>query len=283
MTDRDDAYLAREARARIDIDKQLEAAGWIVQHAAQANVGAGLGVAVREFALEKGHGRVDYLLFLIGQPAGVIEAKPQGTTLVEVEHQSGKYVDGLPSWIQPPVYPLPFIYESTGSETRFTNGYDPDARSRRVFTFHRPETLAEWLRQILANPAVPTFRSRLQRMRRSTLRTRGMSRRPPSATSSSRFGTTIRARLSRWLPLGEVLHHGERLPPPLHSPGTSERLARPKPTPTTPRWLAPPQPQPRRIVSGVDGRTARYKLASLFNVFRYLAMKSAIASLGSAR
>jgi type I restriction enzyme R subunit len=164
VTDRDDAYLAREARARIDIDRQLDAAGWVVQHAAQANVGAGLGVAVREFALEKGHGRVDYLLFLNGQPAGVIEAKPQGTTLVEVEHQSGRYVDGLPGWIQPPVYPLPFIYESTGSETRFTNGYDPDARSRRVFTFHRPETLAEWVRQILADPAAPTFRARLQRM-----------------------------------------------------------------------------------------------------------------------
>jgi Type I restriction enzyme R protein N terminus (HSDR_N) len=161
VTDRADAYLAREARARIDIDGQLAAAGWIVQGAAQANVGAALGVAVREFALEKGHGRVDYLLFLNGQPAGVIEAKPEGTTLVEVEHQSGRYVDGLPGWIQPPVYPLPFIYESTGSETRFTNGYDPDARSRRVFTFHRPETLAEWSRQILADPTAPTFRARL--------------------------------------------------------------------------------------------------------------------------
>ena len=112
----------------------------------------GRGVAVREFVLEKGHGRVDYLLFVDGQPAGVIEAKPEGTTLVEVEHQSGKYVDGLPDWIKPPVYPLPFIYESTGTETRFTNGYDPDARSRRVFTFHRPETLAEWARQIAAEP-----------------------------------------------------------------------------------------------------------------------------------
>ena len=54
--------------------------------------------------------------------------------------------------MKPPVYPLPFIYESTGAETRFTNGYDPDARSRRVFTFHRPETLAEWSRQITDEP-----------------------------------------------------------------------------------------------------------------------------------
>ncbi len=47
---------------------------------------------------------MDYLLFLKGQPTGVAETKPQGTTLVEVEHQSGKYVEGLPEWISPFVY-----------------------------------------------------------------------------------------------------------------------------------------------------------------------------------
>jgi type I restriction enzyme, R subunit len=62
------------------------------------------------------------------------------------------------------VYPLPFIYESTGTETRFTNGYDPEARSRRVFTFHRPETLAERLRQIAENPDLPSFRAWLKHM-----------------------------------------------------------------------------------------------------------------------
>jgi type I restriction enzyme, R subunit len=154
-------YLAREARARIEIDKQLAAAGWAVQDQGALNLGASEGVAVREFALEKGHGRVDYLLFLDGEPAGVIEAKAEGTTLTEVEHQSGKYVEGLSDWMRPATYPLPFIYESTGAETRFTNGYDPDARSRRVFTLHRPETLAEWLRQIQANSDAPTFRARL--------------------------------------------------------------------------------------------------------------------------
>ena len=159
-----DDYLAREAKARVEIDKQLAAAGWKVQSQKALNLSAGPGVAVREFTLEKPHGRVDYLLFLNGQPAGVIEAKPVGTPLVEVEHQSGKYVDGLPAWMRPPVYPLPFIYESTGAETRFTNGYDPEARSRPVFTFHRPETLAEWLRQITENPELPTFRARLKAM-----------------------------------------------------------------------------------------------------------------------
>jgi type I restriction enzyme, R subunit len=160
----DDDYLAREAKARKAIDKQLLAAGWAVQSQNALNLSASAGVAVREFTLEKPHGRVDYLLFINGKPAGVIEAKPEGTTLTEVEHQAGKYVSGLPSWMQPPVYPLPFIYESTGTETRFTNGYDPEARSRRVFTFHRPETLAEWARQINEDSGVPTFRARLRNM-----------------------------------------------------------------------------------------------------------------------
>ena len=160
----DHDYLAREARARVEIDRQLDAAGWAVQQADKVNFSVAAGVAVREFVLEKGHGRVDYLLFIGGQPVGVIEAKPEGTTLTEVERQSGKYVDGLPDWIKPVVYPLPFIYESTGKETRFTNGYDPDARSRRVFTFHRPETLMEWARQIAADPGRPTFRARLRAM-----------------------------------------------------------------------------------------------------------------------
>ena len=164
MESGDHDYLAREARARIEIDRQLAAAGWVVQSHEALNLGAGPGIAAREFTLEKPHGRVDYLLFVDGKPAGVIEAKPEGTTLTEVEHQSGKYVSGLPSWMTPLVYPLPFIYESTGTETRFTSGYDPEARSRRVFTFHRPATLAEWARQITDDPAVPTFRARLKAM-----------------------------------------------------------------------------------------------------------------------
>jgi type I restriction enzyme R subunit len=42
---------------------------------------------------------------------------------------------------------LPFLYQSTGLETRFTNGLDPQPRSRQVFSFHRPETLAGMIPQ----------------------------------------------------------------------------------------------------------------------------------------
>ena len=157
-------YLQRQAQTRVEIDKQLVAAGWSFRSRDALNLGASPGVAVREFTPKKPHGRVSYLLFVNGHPAGVIEANPEGTTLVEVEHQSGRYVEGLPAWMTPPVYPLPFIYESTGAETRFTNRYEPDARGRRIFTFHRPETLAEWSYQIQSDPAHPTIRARLKNL-----------------------------------------------------------------------------------------------------------------------
>ena len=86
-----------------------------------------------------------------------------GTTLTGVEWQTQKYVAGVPETYKPPVLPLPFAYESTGVETRFTNTADPEPRSRRVFWFHRPETLASWLRDIQEGP-VKTLRHGLQDM-----------------------------------------------------------------------------------------------------------------------
>ena len=118
------------------------AAGWQVQDRRRANLGAAAGVAIREFPLATGE--ADYLLFVHRKAIGGIEAKPEGATLSGVEMQSGKYSIGLPPSVPAWHRPLPFLYESTGAETFFTNGLDPQPRSRRVFAFHRPETLAEW-------------------------------------------------------------------------------------------------------------------------------------------
>jgi type I restriction enzyme, R subunit len=157
------AYLTPEAKARVEIDRQLAEAGWQVQDASRANLSASRGVAVREFVLKRPHGRADYLLFVDGDAAGVIEAKKEGETLTGVEWQSAKYVDGLPDEIPTATEgALPFVYESTGTETRFTNTLDPDAKSRRVFTLHRPETLARWLEEIARHPTAPTLRHRLR-------------------------------------------------------------------------------------------------------------------------
>ena len=79
------------------------AAGWAVQDANAVNLAASRGVAVREFVMKRPHGRADYLLFLDGQAAGVVEAKKEGETLTGVEWQSAKYVDGLPDELEPAV------------------------------------------------------------------------------------------------------------------------------------------------------------------------------------
>lgn len=133
-----------EAIARQKIDAALAESGWRVQDYKAMNLMAGPGVAIREFPLKTGHGTCDYLLFVETRPVGVIEAKKQGDTLKGVEIQTGKYSVGLPEWLDPWTRPLAMLYESTGSKTQFTNGLDPDPRSREIFTFHRPETLKRW-------------------------------------------------------------------------------------------------------------------------------------------
>jgi type I restriction enzyme, R subunit len=79
-----------------------------------------------------------------------------------VEPQTKKYVTGVPEAMPAPLVPLPFGYEATGSETRFTNFYDPEPRARRVFAFLRPETLANWLEQLLREPDQGTLRTRMR-------------------------------------------------------------------------------------------------------------------------
>lgn len=150
--------------AREKIDRLLQDAGWVVQDYKDINLGKALGVAVREFPLESGY--ADYLLFINRKAAGIIEAKPEGTTLSGVEIQSQDYATNIPNTIPYYQKPLPFIYESTGVETFFRDNRDPEPSSRRVFAFHRPETLGEWLSQ--SN----TLRARLRNM--PELITRGL-------------------------------------------------------------------------------------------------------------
>ena len=137
-----------EARARQTIDALLTAAGWRVCNLADANIHAAQGVAIREFPLATGYGFADYLLYVNGKAAGVIEAKKEGSTLTGVEVQSARYAQGLPATLPAWVRPLPFSYESTGIETHFTQGLDPQPRARSVFAFHRPETLAAFLQYL---------------------------------------------------------------------------------------------------------------------------------------
>jgi len=136
---------APEERARVQIDVMLDASGWAVQDKSDINLSSQRGVAIRELSFATGE--PDYTLFADGKAIGVVEAKPEGTTLRGVESQSEKYATGAPPGIPAWHNPLAFCYESTGTETHFTNRLDPDFRSREVFSFHRPETLIEYAQQ----------------------------------------------------------------------------------------------------------------------------------------
>jgi len=146
-----------EQHARQQIDEQLVDCGWVVQDFKAVDFTAGSGIALREVPLTTGP--CDYLLLVHRQAVGVIEAKKVGTTLSTVAEQSARYASSLPDFLATgSTGRLPFLYESTGVETLFRDERDPAPRSRRVFTFHRPETLAEWA----AEP--DTLRHRLARM-----------------------------------------------------------------------------------------------------------------------
>ena len=134
-----------EQIARDNIDKQLIECGWIIQSKKQINLQAGPGVAVKEY--QTASGPADYVLFVDGKPAGIIEAKKEeeAVHLTVHEDQSKDYADSKLKHLDND--PLPFVYESTGAVTRFTDYRDPKPRSRPLFTFHRPETLRDWLKQ----------------------------------------------------------------------------------------------------------------------------------------
>jgi len=149
-----------EALAREQIDRQLEAAGWVVQDRQRINLYAGPGVAVREFPVEGGE--ADYVLFvpIEGRPTavGVVEAKPEGHTLSGVAEQAGEYAAGWRPDLPHVTLPLPFQYEANGEEVLFRDNRDPEPRSRSLFAFHRPDALAAWAQES------DTLRARLRRL-----------------------------------------------------------------------------------------------------------------------
>lgn len=135
-----------EQKARGNIDALLRQAGWSVQHNKKIDLNDGLGQAVREYQTDVGP--ADYVLFIDKKAVGVIEAKREdlGHKITDVGSQTEGYASARLKWVNNKE-PLPFLYESTGILTRFTDGRDPKPRSREVFNFHRPETLKEWIAQ----------------------------------------------------------------------------------------------------------------------------------------
>ena len=135
-----------EEKARRVIDDKLRQSGWVIQDLNRLNLSVSLGVAVREFPTSTGE--VDYALFVDGRPVGVVEAKcsEAGQSITDVEVQSGRYAKSSFKWVKND-YVIRFVYEATDKLIRFTDYKDIKYRSRAVFSFHRPETLLEWICQ----------------------------------------------------------------------------------------------------------------------------------------
>lgn len=150
-----------EQIARDRIDRQLLDCGWLIQDKSKINLAAGQGIALREYQTDVGP--ADYVLFVDGNPCGVIEAKreEEGHRMTVHEGQGEDYANAKLKHLKNE--PLPFVYISTGEVTRFTDFTDPKPRAREVFSFHRPETLRDWLkrdkslrRRLLDLPALQT-------------------------------------------------------------------------------------------------------------------------------
>src|SRR5664280_867908 len=149
-----------EQIARDHIDRQLIASGWIIQGIKAINLHCGLGIAVKEYLTDVGP--ADYVLFVEGKPCGVIEAKreDEGFKLITHEDQTEGYASAKLRHLKSE--PLSFVYLSTGEITRFTDFTDPKPRAREVFSFHRPETLRDWLKKCKeGSRPFPSLRGRL--------------------------------------------------------------------------------------------------------------------------
>ena len=135
-----------EEQARVTIDNLLQQAGWAVQDSRSANLYAATrrgGARVPAEARPR-PGRLPALSWAAKRPAWS-RPSPWAARSPAWSVQSEKYGAGLPDNLPAHRRPLPFLYESTGQETQFTNRLDPEPRSRNVFAFHTPDALAAWL------------------------------------------------------------------------------------------------------------------------------------------
>lgn len=154
--------LSPEDKARHElINPALKLAGWEIQPFKSASPHSSKGVAVEYFPMGWGVGEADYVLFVNGEACGIIEAKKEGETLVGKEPQTARYAKGFPRDFRSVDLPLPFTYETSGNEIRFTNLWDAKPRSREVFHFHTPEEMESWVKA-----GKETLRKRLSQMPR---------------------------------------------------------------------------------------------------------------------
>lgn len=183
-----------EQKARDNIDAQLKQAGWIVQSAKRIDLNAGLGQAVREYQTDVGP--ADYVLFIDKKAVGVIEAKreEEGQRLTAHESQTEGYAAVKLKWVDNKA-PLPFLYESTGILTRFTDAAIPNrVRVRYSASIARKRSGSGCLKWIHCVHACTIFRCSTRVSCHPENCACAIARKPPSPAWKPRSRRVVRAR-----------------------------------------------------------------------------------------
>jgi type I restriction enzyme R subunit len=160
-----DAPAGRSEQSRVAtaVERLLINSGWDIpepNHDAKEHRSLG-SVVVNPRAVDGR--RADYLLLVGGQAVGLVArvevSEDHVAAMERVEAMAGAFSDASP-W---PVWrsPLPYRYVSDGRRLHFRDANDPDPSARRVSGFHRPATMARWLREVEADSDAPTYGARL--------------------------------------------------------------------------------------------------------------------------
>ena len=146
--------MQKEASARIKVNKLLEESGWrfFDDKNGKQNIQLETNIKWNDLGDDfqgrsNNSGFIDFLLLdSNSNPLVVIEAKreEEAHKLNVHEDQSKGYATAKLKHLKNE--PLPFVYISTGEVTRIIDFRDPKPRTREIFSFHRPETLRDWLK-----------------------------------------------------------------------------------------------------------------------------------------
>ena len=138
------AEMNPEEKARVKIDKMLEAAGWRVVSRDEFVPDEAL--AVKE-GLMQGNKEADYLLFLKGKAVGVLEAKREeiDVNTPDVINQAENYTRILPSWCQFWQKPLPLVWLSNGKEYYFRDIRRDETEYQQVEKILSPKEVVKLL------------------------------------------------------------------------------------------------------------------------------------------
>lgn len=133
--------LSPEDRAREKINDNLDTAGWTrINHTPTSETGY-----VEEYRFDSDE-RADYVLFILGDPFAVIEAKREKRAPNAALEQACRYARQIETdTVYQGQYGVPFVFASNGEEIHFRDLREDAPTERELIAFHTPEGLKEIL------------------------------------------------------------------------------------------------------------------------------------------